>query len=186
VSTAPIESLPTAERRRLIAIGLLRALATTIIVVAAYYLLPLNNLAGISLGVTLAAGLLALTAVVAYQVRAIIRHPHSAVRAIEALAITVPVFLLLFAATYFMMEQTNPDNFNVDSLTRTDSLYFTVTVFATVGFGDIAATSQVARVAVIAQMILDLLVLGLVVKVFIGAVEIGRGLRTPRQNPESP
>jgi hypothetical protein len=33
-----------------------------------------------------------------------------------------------------MMEQYNPDNFNVDSLTRTDSLYFTVTVFATVGF----------------------------------------------------
>jgi voltage-gated potassium channel len=185
VSTAPIESLPAAERRRFIVIGLLRALATTVLVVAVYYLLPLNNLAGISLGIALAAGLLALTAVVAYQVRAIIRHPHSAVRAIEALAITVPVFLLLFAATYFMMEQANADNFNVDSLTRTDSLYFTVTVFATVGFGDIAATSQVARVAVIAQMILDLLVLGLVVKVFIGAVEIGRGLRTPRQDPES-
>ena len=109
MSTAPIESLPTAERRRLVAIGLLRALATTVMVVAAYYLLPLDNLAGISLGVALAVGLLALTAVVAYQVRAIIRHPHSAVRAIEALAITVPVFLLLFAATYFMMEQSNPD-----------------------------------------------------------------------------
>src|SRR6478609_7907512 len=73
------------------------------------------------LGLALAIGLLALTAVLAYQVRAIIRHPHSAVRAIEALAITVPVFLLLFAATYFMMEQSNPDNFNIDSLTRTDS-----------------------------------------------------------------
>jgi voltage-gated potassium channel len=168
VSTAPIESLPTAQRRRLVAIGLLRALATTVMVAAAYYLLPLDNLAGISLGVALAVGLLALTAVVAYQVRAIIRHPHSAVRAIEALAVTVPVFLLLFAATYFMMEQANPDNFNVDSLTRTDSLYFTVTVFATVGFGDITATSRAARVVVIAQMILDLLVLGLVVKVFVG------------------
>ena len=185
MSTAPIESLPTAARRRLVAIGLFRALATTVIVVAAYYLLPLNNLAGISLGVTLAVGLLALAAVVAYQVRATIRYPHSAVRAIEALAVTVPVFLLLFAATYFMMEQANADNFNVDSLTRTDSLYFTVTVFATVGFGDIAATSQVARVAVIAQMIFDLLVLGLVVKVFVGAVEIGRGLRTTRQDSES-
>ena len=32
-------------------------------------------------------------------------------------------------------------------------------------------TSQAARVAVIAQMIFDLLVLGLVVKVFLGAVE---------------
>ena len=185
MSTAPLETLPAAERRRLVAIGLLRALATTVIVVAAYYLLPLNNLAGISLGVALAVGLLALTAVVVYQVRAIIRHRHSAVRAIEALAITVPVFLVLFAATYFMMEQSSPDGFNVDSLTRTDSLYFTVTVFATVGFGDITATSQVARVVVIAQMLLDLLVLGLVVKVFVGAVEIGRELHTTRQDSES-
>ena len=100
MSTAPIESLPAAERRRLVAFGLLRASATTVLVVAAYYLLPLDNLAGVSLGVALVAGLLALTAVVAYQVRAIIRHRHSAVRAVEALAITVPVFLLLFAAAH--------------------------------------------------------------------------------------
>ena len=97
----------------------------------------------------------------------------------------MPVFLILFAATYFMMEQSNPGNFNVDPLTRTDSLYFTVTVFATVGFGDITATSQVARVVVIAQMILDLLVLGLVVKVFLGAVEKGRGRQTTQQDSES-
>ena len=121
----------------------------------------------------------------AYQVRAIIRHPHSAVRAIEALAITVPVFLLLFAATYFMMEQSNPDNFNIDLLTRTDSLYFTVTVFATVGFGDITATSQVAACDRHRKMILDLLVLGLVVKVFLGAVEKGRGRQTKRQDSGS-
>ena len=108
----------------------------------------------------------ALTGIAAYQVRAIIRHRHSAVRAIEALAITVPLFLLLFAATYFLMAQADADNFNVHSLTRTDSLYFTITVFATVGFGDISATSQAARIAVMVQMILDLLVLGLLVKVF--------------------
>ncbi|MEU7814885.1 potassium channel family protein [Pseudonocardia sp. NPDC049154] len=186
MSTAPTESLSAAQRRRLVAIGLLRALATTVLVIAAYYLLPLNKLTGISLGVALAVGILALTALVVFQVRAIIRHRHAALRAIEALAITVPVFVLLFAATYFMMEQGNPDNFNVDSLTRTDSLYFTVTVFATVGFGDITATSQAARVVVIAQMILDLLVLGLVVKVFLGAVEINRGRQTTQQDPEPP
>ena len=176
--------LPKAERRRLVAIGLLRASATAIVLVAAYYLLPLDSLSGVSLGVALAVGLLALTAIAAYQVRAIIRHRHSAVRAIEALAITVPLFLLLFAATYFMMAQANPDNFNVHSLTRTDSLYFTITVFATVGFGDISATSQVARMVVMAQMILDLLVLGLLVKVFLGAVEKGRGRRTTGQDSE--
>ncbi|MFL5334221.1 MAG: two pore domain potassium channel family protein, partial [Geminicoccaceae bacterium] len=68
---------------------------TAIILIAAYYLLPLDRLSGVSLGVSLAFGLLALTAIADYQVRAIIRHPHSAVRAIEALAITVPLFLLL-------------------------------------------------------------------------------------------
>src|SRR3954469_288890 len=179
------QASPKAERRRLVALGLLRASATTIILIAAYYLLPLDRLAGASLAVSLAIGLIALTGIAAYQVRAIIRHPHSAVRAIEALAITVPLFLLLFAATYFMMAQVNTDSFSVDSLTRTDSLYFTITVFATVGFGDISATSQVARVVVMAQMILDLLVLGLLVKVFVGAVEMGRGRQTTRQDSES-
>ena len=178
MSTAPIESLSAAERRRLVVIGLLRASATTVMVVAAYYLLPLDNLAGISLGVALAVGLLALTAVVAYQVRAIIRHRHSAVRAIEALAITVPVFLILFAATYFMMEQSNPDGFNVDSLTRTDSLYFTVTVFATVGFGDIAPTTQLTRIVTMFQMIADLLVLGVLLRVVLGAVKLGQQRRS--------
>ena len=105
-------------------------------------------------------------------------------RAIEALAITVPLFLLLFAATYFLMAQANTDNFNVHSLTRTDSLYFTITVFATVGFGDISATSQAARIAVMAQMILDLLVLGLLVKVFLNAVQLGREQQAPQQDTE--
>jgi hypothetical protein len=45
-------------------------------------------------------------------------------------------------------------------------------------------TSQAARVVVIAQMILDLVVLGLVVKVFLGAVETGRRRQTTQQDPE--
>ena len=53
-------------------------------------------------------------------------------------------------------------------------LYFTVTVFATVGFGDINATSQTARVLVMVQMILDLIVLGLGIRIFAGAIQAGR------------
>jgi voltage-gated potassium channel len=184
VDAAPIEQLPGAVRRRLVAICLLRATATTVALVVAYYLLPLDNVAGVSLGVSLVVGLVALTAIIAYQVRAIIRHRHAAIRAVEALAITVPAFLLLFAATYFIMGQSDPGNFNVDSLTRTDSLYFTVTVFATVGFGDITATSQAARLVVVAQMVLDLLVLGLVVRQFLGAVEVGRRDHRSQREPE--
>ncbi len=185
MSAAPsIQVSPKAVRRRLATIGLLRASATTIVLIAAYYLLPLDRLSGVSLAVSLTVGLLALAGIAAYQVRAIIRHPHSAVRAIEALAITVPLFLLLFAATYFLMAQANTDNFNIHSLTRTDSLYFTITVFATVGFGDISATSQAARIAVMTQMILNLLVLGLLVRVFLNAVQLGREQQAPQQDTE--
>ena len=186
MSTAPsLQASPKAERRRLVVIGLLRASATAIVLIAAYYLLPLDRLSSVSLAVSLAVGLAALTAIAAYQVRAIIRHPHSAVRAIEALAVTVPLFLLLFAATYFLMALANADNFNVHSLTRTDSLYFTITVFATVGFGDIVATTQLARLVVTVQMILDLGVLGLGLRVFLGAVQRGRQQHTAQETESS-
>ena len=184
MTTAPLHALPAAKRRRLIIIGLLRASAVTAALVVGYYLLPLDHLAGVPLGVSLAAGLLALAAMAAYQVRAIIRARYPGIRAIEALAITVPLFLLLFAATYFLMAQANTGNFNVHALSRTDSLYFTITVFATVGFGDISATSQVARIAVMAQMILDLLVLGLLVKVFLNAVQVGQEQQAPMRDTE--
>ena len=64
-------------------------------------------------------------------------------------------------------------------LTRSDSLYFTVTVFSTVGFGDILATSQTAKLAVTVQMVLNLLFLGLGVRVIVGAVELSRQRRPP-------
>ena len=174
MTTAPLHALPAAKRRRLIIIGLLRASAVTAALVVGYYLLPLDHLAGVPLGVSLAAGLLALAAMAAYQVRAIIRARYPGIRAIEALAATAPLFLLLFAGTYVLMARADPSNFNVHPLTRTDSLYFTVTVFATVGFGDITATSQTGHLIVTAQMILDLIVLGLGIRVFLGAVQRGR------------
>ena len=77
MTTAPIHALTTAKRRRLIAIGLLRASAATAALVAAYYLLPLDHLAGAPLGVSLVAGLLALTAMTVYQVRAILGFSRS-------------------------------------------------------------------------------------------------------------
>ena len=113
------------------------------------------------------------------QLRAITRDAYPGIRAIEALATTVPLFLLLFAASYILLAQAGPANFNTPALTHTDSLYFTVTIFATVGFGDIVATSQTARLLVTVQMILDLLVLGVGIRVFIGAVQRARQHQTP-------
>jgi hypothetical protein len=54
------------------------------------------------------------------------------------------------------------------------ALYFTVTVFSTVGFGDITAKTGTARLVVTGQMIADLVILGLAIKVIVGAVRRGR------------
>ena len=166
------KQLASAGRRRLVVLGLLRALATAVVLVALYYLLPLDHINNVPL--MLAGGLLILAAVVAWQLRAIVRAKEPAIRAVVALAGTVPLFLLLFASAYFVMARASPANFSTHQLTRTDALYFTVTIFSTVGFGDITAASQSARLVVTAQMILDLLVLGLGIRVFVGAVQLGR------------
>ena len=71
----------------------------------------------------------------------------------------IPLYLLLFASTYFLMERASAANFT-QPLSRTDALYFSVTVFSTVGFGDIAAKSEAARVVLIVQMLADLALLG--------------------------
>jgi voltage-gated potassium channel Kch len=119
-----------------------------------------------------------------FQVRATVGATHPALRAVEALATTIPLFLLLFSATYFVMSEAAPDNFNAHVLSRTDALYFAVTTFTTVGFGDIVATSQEARLLVTVQMVLDLIVLGAVFRVFFGAVQLAR--RTSGSGGSSP
>jgi voltage-gated potassium channel len=172
VSVQADRSEPASARRRRLVLGLFRALATAVALVALYYLLPLDHINNVSL--TLAGGLLILLAVIGWQLRAIVRAKEPAVRAVVALALRVPLFVLLFASAYFVMARASPANFSTHQLTRTDALYFTVTIFSTVGFGDITPTSQSARLVVTAQMILDLLVLGLGIRAFVGAVQLGR------------
>jgi voltage-gated potassium channel len=164
--------LASAWRRGRVVLGLFRALATAVVLVALYYLLPLDHVRDVP--ATLVVGLVILLAVTAWQLRAIVRAKYPAIRAVVALAVTVPLFVLLFASVYFVMAQASPANFGIHQLTRTDALYFTVTVFSTVGFGDITPVSQGARLVVTAQMMLDLLVLGLGIRVFVGAVQLGR------------
>jgi voltage-gated potassium channel len=176
----------SAKRRRQVGLGVLRSLASTVALVALYYLLPLDHLAGVPLAVILVVGLLVLLAVAAWQLRQILKARYPAVRAGEALATTVPLFLLLFASAYFVMARASPGNFNTHPLTRTDSLYFTVTTFSTVGYGDITATSQAARLVVIVQIILDLLALGLGIRAFVGAVQFARQAHPDPAGPAAP
>lgn len=167
------------RRFRRVVVTLLGALGSTVGLVAIYYLIPLDPA---SIGVTvgqLTVGLLALVGLVVWQVRSIARATYPALRAVGALATSVPLFLLLFAGTYYVMGGVSEANFS-EPLTRTDALYFTVTVFATVGFGDITATAEGTRILVMGQMIAGVVIIGLGARVIVDAVKRGQA-RQPGQ-----
>lgn len=161
--------LPARTRRRLAAASLLRSLLVSLVIVAGYFLLPMR-LDGTVAVVGLVGGLAVVSILLTWQIREIARSPYPRVRAIGSLATSVPLFLAVFATTYFLMARAEPANFSAP-LNRLGSAYFTVTVFATVGFGDIVAVSSSARAIVTVQMIGDLVIVGLVARVLFGAVQ---------------
>jgi hypothetical protein len=177
--TTSFADLPRATRRRLIGGAVVRVLGSTVVVVALYYLLPLDHLSQIGSVLLLVAGLLGIAAIVWWEVRVILNAQYPAVQGLAALALTVPLFLVLFSTTYYLLERASSSTFS-QRLSRTDALYFTVTTFSTVGYGDITAKSQGARVLVMVQMVADILIIGLGVRVLLGAVERGRQRQADR------
>ena len=177
------QDLPTPQRRRLIVRAVLRSLLIAAVLVVLYYVLPLDRRWDSDTAVRLLIGLLVVAGVIAWGVKIITGARYPGVRAAEALALLLPFFLLLFASTYFLMERASAASFT-QPLTRTDALYFTVTVFSTVGFGDITARSEAARVVLIIQMLADLVLLGAGIRVLLQAVQrAGNKARRPATTP---
>lgn len=159
-----------------------RCIAVAVVACAAYVTLPLS---GDRIGVGLAAGVV-LVACAVPVLRGVLRRVNTSERplfdalyflvALGTLAIVVP------AAAYVATEDISPDSF--DGLeTKIDAVYFTVTTMSTVGFGDITAQSQGARLLVTAHIILSIVVLGSMFKIVTRLV----GLRVTerRDGPEA-
>ncbi|POX58589.1 metal transporter [Streptomyces sp. Ru62] len=149
--------------------------------VTAYYLLPLDWHGEDLTALALVGGLLAAGLFFGWEVWLIRRSPSPRLKAVEAVAATVALYLVLFASGYYLLERAAPGSFN-EHLTRTDALYFTLTTFTTVGFGDIFAVSRTGRVLVMCQMTCTLLIVGLAVRVLGAAVRTGlrrQGRGTP-------
>jgi hypothetical protein len=156
-------------------------MATATGVLVLYFVLPLDRGFSARTLLAVAAGILAIGLIVGWQVRAILRARHPALQAVEAVALSLPLFLLLFAAAYVVLSGSQPAAFS-EPLSRVDGLYFVVTVFSTVGFGDITAVSELARVLVTVQIVGDLVLIGLVLRLFVAAVN--RGRRRAGRTPE--
>lgn len=73
------------------------------VLVSAYFLLPfttVDNLRTVSLVI---GGLAVVCAVYVWQIRRVLRAEYPVAQAVEALAVTVGVYLVAYATTYFLL-----------------------------------------------------------------------------------
>ena len=91
-----------------IVVSAIGAVVTAAVLVALYYLLPLDDLSGASAVCGLDVGIVVFVALISWQVWRILRSDHPGRRALEGLFVAVPLFILLFATAYFLMARADP------------------------------------------------------------------------------
>jgi len=151
-----------------------RIVAALVGILGAYALVPLGAEQGqLAWLPVVIAGLALFVWVFIRQLGKIEKADFPVLRAVEALVLVLALFLTLFAAVAVAVEQATEGSFN-EPLTRIDGFYYAVTTLATVGYGDIHPVSQPARVFGIVQMLGNLMLLGVAVRLLGRAVDRGR------------
>jgi hypothetical protein len=166
----------------------LRSIAALAIVVAVYYLAPVGEHpsgVGAALGLALTLlGICALAVLIVVQIR---RHLTAgpAARA-EGLLTLLYLVVAVFATGYLIVARSLEDQF-VGMETKTDALYFTVSTLATVGFGDVHAAGQLARVLVTIQIGFDVVFVAALAATLSGSArERARALARERPGTQPP
>jgi voltage-gated potassium channel len=174
----PWDQLQPARRRRLLAGQALRLMATLGALFTVYFLAPVGARSDTSVSTigVLILGAIVFVVTLSRQIRVLGTSSYPVLRAVQSIVTMVGLFVVAFALGYLVLSNADPDAFS-ESLNKVDALYFTVTVFATVGFGDITATSSGARLLVTAQMLLGLGLIGAVVRYVAGLARSIAGRR---------
>jgi voltage-gated potassium channel len=165
-----------------LAAGTAQMILVAAAVTALYYLLPAGAVLPAGWWIALfAGGLVILAAVIVLVIsRMLAAGAEARIRAIFTVLCAAIIF---FAETNYLLAKL-PGEF-AGLHTRTDGLYFTISMVATVGFGDIHAAGQLARAAVAVQMIFSLVFLASAVAALLAPIK-ARAARRVRQGGPQP
>jgi hypothetical protein len=162
------------QRHLAIVVVTARVILAWIVVVGGYFILPIGNDWKDHPLIRVLVVAIVVVVFIVWSTGRIARAKYPELRAVEALGSISALFLVLFAAIYLAMFDGSASTFS-QPLDHMSSLYFTVTVFSTVGFGDITAKTDTARAVVSVQMVLDLVLIGIVVRLLVTAAKRGLG-----------
>jgi voltage-gated potassium channel len=155
--------LTSAERRWAVTKGIIFNVVVWVVLFGLYLLTPARAVSGFYDIGRIVLVVLFVGGVIGWQAWRISNGPIPELRAVEALGTILPVFLLAFAVIYLSTASTHTHAFS-EPLNHVAAAYFAITVFSTVGFGDITPVSDSMRIAVSVQMLLDLVFIGVVVR----------------------
>lgn len=159
---------------------MLRALLACALLVALYYLIPVEPGVGATARVARTAGavlaVLAVAVLITRMVRRLLREEPGS----RPANLLVALFggLVLFAYLDYQIATSLPGEF-AGLNTKTDGLYFAVVTLTTVGYGDVHATGQLARALVIVQQLFNVGVLATGGAVLVNRLTAGRGTLRP-------
>jgi hypothetical protein len=163
-----LAELSRVERQRAIVRATLRLLLIWVVIFGAYFLNPIGQRFGFLAYSRLGVDIAVVVAVLAWQLRRIESADLPELRAVEALGTVTALFLCAFSGLYLGLSHSSPRDFSTP-LDHVRALYFTISVFSTVGFGDIVPRTDRTRILVSIQMILDLALIGAVVRLIFNA-----------------
>ena len=149
--------------RRAILLAALRPIGVVAATLVVYALIPIRAETALAIAVSGMVGLVLLAGVFVWRLREIATSARPVIAAVEALCLVFGLFLCLFAFVYASLSVDDPTRFT-EPLNKVAAIYFSVTIMATVGFGDISAVGDLTRSMVTVQMVLDLLLIGAAVK----------------------
>lgn len=138
---------------------------TVVVPMAVYFVLPLDDELGKVLALVLV--VVAAASLIPISIRQaglVLRSEDPLFDAVRCIVSAVVFLIVAFSAAYYVLG-TGYDGEIHGIETKLDAVYFTVTILATVGFGDITAEGQVARGLVTAQMVVNLAVLAVALRV---------------------
>jgi len=172
VSPTSLEQLDRRQQQRVVGRTAIRILISVVLLFALYGAVPVADRTGLGTLVELLVGLIIFAAVLGWQVLKIMGAEYPELRAAEALAIAVPVVLIVFSFTYLSLSRAEPGSFS-EPLNHVRAVYFVITVVSTVGFGDITPKTDAAMIVVSFQIMLDLVLLVGIVRAVFFAAQVG-------------
>jgi voltage-gated potassium channel len=161
-----LDELDVSVRRRLIARSAVVSLTVVTAVVGAYLVSPWDTEGTSSVAVRVVISVAILVAGTLIATTHVLRAEYPVLRAVQSLVAIVTFAIVTFASIHLLLSTNDAAAFS-EPLDRIDALYFAMTTATTIGYGDIHAQSDAARVVVMIQMVTNVVILGAAARVLL-------------------